>query len=118
MLSETVVSTLLLTSVTGAGLVVAIYALITPLSDKIFEARVKNLKSLLEEFDKEFFKITTNTAETQARFNRLRQLQKEIKKVRDFPRYLGIGIVITFVLFAFSFIADALLFFCSNPNYL
>ena len=60
MLSETVVSTLLATSITGAGLVLAVYALITPLSEKIFKERARKLEYLLEDFEKEKAKITAH----------------------------------------------------------
>jgi hypothetical protein len=46
MLSETIVAAFLETSITGAGLVLAVYALVTPLSQKIFTERANKLNQL------------------------------------------------------------------------
>lgn len=96
MISETVMSALLSASITGAGLVLAVYALITPISDKIFKERAKKLVFLFEEFNKKS-KITPDTSAKD--FKLLKELRNEIRAVRNFPRYLGQGIVITFGLF-------------------
>jgi Fe2+ transport system protein B len=104
MLTETAVSAFLEASITGAGLVLAVYALITPLSQRIFTERAKKLQSLIEKFEEEKSKITPDSS--QEDFNRLNQLRRNIKEVRIFPRYLGIGILITFMLFMFSAISD------------
>ena len=104
MLSETVVSTLLEASITGAGLVLAVYALITPMSEKIFKERARRLQHLIEEFEKEKNKITADASNKD--FKRLKKLRDEIKEIRIFPRYLSIGILITFISFMLSVIVD------------
>jgi hypothetical protein len=75
MLSENAVSTLLAVSITGAGLVLAVYALITPISEKVFRERTENLESLLERFEKEKTKLTTDAAYKD--FNRLNKLERK-----------------------------------------
>jgi uncharacterized membrane protein len=97
MLSETVVSALLEASVTGAGLVLAVYALVTPISGKIFRERARRLKRLLGEFEEEKNKITPDRD-----LKRLKELQKQTKQLRVFPSYWGIGMLLTFILFMVS----------------
>lgn len=105
MLSETVVSTFLASSITGAGLVLAVYALITPLSEKIFKERARKLECLLEDFEKEKAKITAQSSNKD--FKRFNKLKEEIKQMSIFPRYLSYGILLTFLLFMLSVISDA-----------
>jgi uncharacterized membrane protein (DUF106 family) len=95
-------------SITGAGLVLAVYALITPISQKIFQKRANKLETLLKEFEKERNKITADAPEKD--FNRLTKLRDEIKKTRVLPRYLGFGIALTFGLFMLSVLYDTLWF--------
>jgi hypothetical protein len=116
MLSETVVSTLLLASIGGAGLILALYALIIPISDKIFERRAEKLKSLVEEFEKEKIKITTEASKTDSERERLKDSLNEFEAVEDFPRKLVLGIVFTFSLFSSSAYSDAFLLFTPRAN--
>jgi hypothetical protein len=104
MLSETVVSTLLEASITGAGLVLAVYALVTPMSERIFRRREERLESLLKKFDEEKLKIKPDASPKD--FKRLQELSDRIKEIRIFPRYLGIGVVATFLSFAVSILLD------------
>jgi hypothetical protein len=106
--SETVVSTFLIASITGAGLVLAIYALITPISEKIFKERARKLDSLLEEFEKEKIKITADSSSKDFKkdFKNLKNLKNEIEQYKILPRYLSIGIFITFLLFMMEAIFD------------
>jgi hypothetical protein len=104
MLSETIVTALLEASITGAGLVLAVYALITPISDKIFKERTKKLESLITNFEKEKEKITIDASNKD--FKHLRELKDSINEIRIFPRYLGFGIFITFAVFMTSALAD------------
>jgi hypothetical protein len=102
--SETVVSTFLVASITGAGLVLAIYALITPISEKIFRERARKVAVLLEEFEKEKTKITADSSKKD--YNNLKNLGDEIKQYKIFPRYLSLGVFITFLLFIFEIFTD------------
>jgi hypothetical protein len=104
MLSETVVSTFLVASITGAGLVLAIYALITPLSEKIFRERARNLERLLEDFEKEKSKITADSSNKD--FKHFNNLKDQINEINIFPRYLSYGISLTFILFMSSVLFD------------
>lgn len=102
--SETVVSIFLVASITGAGLVLAIYALITPISQKIFKERANKLDSLLEEFEKAKKEITADSSKKD--YDKLKNLGNEIKQYKFFPRYLGIGILLTFFFFMMEAILD------------
>jgi uncharacterized membrane protein (DUF485 family) len=104
MLSETVVSTFLVTSITGAGLVLAIYALITPISEKIFRERARKLDALLSKFETEKSKITADSSDKD--FKNLKNLRDEINQFKIFPRYLSIGIFVTFFLFIMEALFD------------
>jgi uncharacterized protein (DUF2225 family) len=104
MLSETIVSALLETSVTGAGLVLAVYALVTPISEKIFTKRADKLRHLLDDFEKEKSKITADTPNRD--FKHLKELRDNIEEIKIFPRYLSYGILATFFTFVISAITD------------
>jgi hypothetical protein len=94
------VSAILTSSVTGAGLVIAFYALIAKMSDNIFECRF----DLLEEKEKEFQRIRTNR-DSFSRENLknstslLKELIDEIDSFKTYPKYLKNGIASTFMLF-------------------
>lgn len=100
MLTETLVSTILTASITGAGLLLAIYALITPISRKIFEERVKLLRKKKSEFDKLKEKISSESSDKD--FERLKTLATEIKGIKMFPRYLGFGVLVVFSCYIFT----------------
>jgi hypothetical protein len=104
MLSETVVTALLEASITGAGLVLAVYALITPISEGIFRKREERLESLLKEFDEEKVKIEPDASPKD--FKHLKELAGRIQEIRIFPRYLGAGVVVTFFSFMVSTLID------------
>mgnify|MGYP001117037962 CR=1 FL=1 len=94
MLTETVVSTILQANITGAGLIIAIYALITPIARKIFKERVKLHRKKKKQFDT--LKEKVNEESSSKDFKRLKTLSTQIKGLRVFPRYLGIGVLLVF----------------------
>lgn len=95
MLTETVASVILTASITGAGLIIAIYALITPISGKIFQDKVESHRKLKEEFDKTKGKISPDSSAKE--FKRLQELASEIKQLEMFPQYLGLGVGLVFL---------------------
>jgi hypothetical protein len=97
-----VTSAILTASITGAGLLIAIYALITPISNKIFRDRVESHRKLKQEFDKMKGKISSESSDKE--FKRLQTLASEIKQIEMFPKYLGIGVVLVF----FGYISTAI----------
>lgn len=104
MLTETAVSAILQASITGAGLVLAVYALIAPLSRRIFKERAKLLQEKIEEFNIQRDKITLESSEKDIK--NLGKLKKEIKGIKIVPRYMGVGIASTFVVYIFSIIVS------------
>jgi uncharacterized membrane protein YciS (DUF1049 family) len=104
MLSESVVSTFLQASITGAGLIFAIYALFTPLSHRIFEERIEKLQRQIERFDELKDKITPDSKSKELK--KLQDLQDLIKETKIFPRYLGYGVSLTFVGYVTSVLVD------------
>jgi hypothetical protein len=105
MSSETLASTILTASITGAGLIIAIYALITPITRKIFEEKVALMRKKKKQFDK--LKIEIDSESSTKDFKQLKTLASEIKGVKMFPNYLGIGV---FVVFSFYILTVALAF--------
>lgn len=92
-------------SVVGSGLVLAVYALIVPMAHRIFEERVRNLKSKIVEFEELKSKISHESNNKEMK--QLNNLRIEIKNIVDFPFYLGIGVVITFIFYILSTILDS-----------
>lgn len=105
MLTETAVSAILEASITGAGLILAIYALITPISRRLFKEKVELRRKKKEEFDKIKKKISSSSSLND--FKRLETLASEIKKTRAFPRYLGVGVLTVFLGFGITAIVCA-----------
>jgi hypothetical protein len=102
MLTESFVSAIIQISITGAGLILAIYALVAPLSRKIFKERAKILKKKIQEFEDLRSHITPESSHKE--IDKLKRLKKEIEEVKIFPRYLGIGVTVTFLSYMFSLI--------------
>lgn len=95
MLTETTVSTILTASIAGAGLIMAIYALITPLSRQIFKEKVRLLREKKKQFDK--MKEEINSESSDKEFKRFKELASQIKAIRLFPRYLSVGVLLVFM---------------------
>jgi len=97
MMTETLASTILTASITGAGLILAIYALITPIARGIFEDRVKLLRKKRKQFDEMKAKISSESSDKE--FKQFKTLSTEIKGMKIFPRYLGFGVLAVFSLY-------------------
>jgi hypothetical protein len=95
--TEILISTILEASITGTGLLIAIYALITPISDKIFQKRVELLRKKREQFDKIKSEITPESSDKD--IEQLRILAKEIKGIKTFPMYLGPLVLLDLTMF-------------------
>jgi len=114
MSTETLLSTLLTTSITGAGLILAIYTLITPMSRRLFENRVELLRKKMKQFDKMKEKISPESSAKEIK--NLQNLAKEIKETRMFPRYLGLGVAIVFVSYMITVITALGMLVNPEPN--
>jgi hypothetical protein len=101
-------------SMAGAGLILAIYALIVPMAQRIFKESVEDLNSKITEFEKLKNKITPESDDNELK--QLKNLIREIKDLRKFPSYLGIGVVFTFFLFAISIYFDTLWIITPSPH--
>jgi hypothetical protein len=89
-ISEILLSTILTASIAGAGLIIAIYALIAQLRNRIFEKRLMLLGGKMKEFDESKEKITAD--ESLQEFQRFRAKAVEIQSLKDFPTYLADGV--------------------------
>ena len=99
-------------SITGAGLILAMYALVVPMSRRIFEENVNALNVKIKKFEDLKSKITPESNNKEMK--QLNNLRSEIKDMRNFPYYLGIGVVITFSLYIISTTYDV--FWLTNPT--
>jgi pilus assembly protein TadC len=114
MVSETVISALFEASLTGMGLVLAVYALLTPISKGIFEQRAKILRELIKKFNEEHSKLTAEDS-SEDDWKRHEQKRKEINKIKVLPRYFGIGIFVAFTFFSVSFLVS--MFWLGSETY-
>lgn len=99
-------------SITGAGLVLAVYALIIPMSSRIFKELDREIKDNLTEFDKLKHTITPESKKEMKKLNKLRSNMENLKIL---PARLGVGVMITFFLYCVSTIADSIGLI--NPSY-
>jgi Sec-independent protein translocase protein TatA len=105
MLEENLVLTLLQASITGAGLVLAVYALIIPLYKRIFGYRAEDVYETLQKF-----KEGAREADTLISPEKLSELKAKlttIEEQRGFPTSLSWGMGITF----FGYMVSALMSF-------
>ena len=100
MLSETTVSTILTAGITGAGVVLAIYTLVTPTLEKIIKMRRELLGGAISEFYELRQKIDDKSSNKDSK-QLSKQLDK-IKELRAFPRYLSSGVLLSFFCFCLS----------------
>jgi hypothetical protein len=104
MFTEGFVSILLEASLTGAGLILAIYALISSILDKIIKVRKELIAEKKEQFDSFAEKIKTERSA--ANMKQLNKLNDALKELIPFPNFLGVGVVLVFMLYLFvSFFA-------------
>jgi hypothetical protein len=102
MVSETVITALLEASITGMGLVLAVYTLLTPVSTQIFEQRAETLEDKIEKFNEDHSKLTGDSPEDE--WEKMRQKSKEINKIKVLPWSFGFGILAAFTFFSVSFL--------------
>lgn len=113
MLTDSIVTGFMEASITGAGLVLAVYALIIPMSSRIF----KELDREIKDNAIEFLKIKNNiTPESKKEMKKLKNLSKNMERLKKLPAYLFIGVFITFTFYCISTLVDALWFINSNIN--
>ncbi|MGD0160426.1 MAG: hypothetical protein ABSB89_09030 [Candidatus Bathyarchaeia archaeon] len=94
MLDENLVLTLLQASITGAGLVLAVFALIIPLYKRIFSHRAEDVYETLQKF-----KEGARKADTRISPEKLSELKTKLTTIEEqggFPVYLSWGMGITF----------------------
>jgi hypothetical protein len=93
-ITEILLSAILTASITGAGLVIAIYALIAHLHKEIFERRLTIVQEKNREFEETKAKITPE--EPWEGTQHLTAIGEEMKSLKTFPKYLGSGVQIVF----------------------
>ena len=104
MILETLVTSILKASVTGAGLVIAFYALIAHMADKIFERKHELLEEKRIEIEQVWVSRVRGRGELddenlKSTTRRLDELFQEIGSIKTFPTYLGPLVIIDFVFF-------------------
>jgi uncharacterized membrane protein YjfL (UPF0719 family) len=102
-LTETIVSAFLTASITGAGLVLAVYTLIIPLSRRFFSYRAEEFH---EEIKEEISKLDTTSVSANV-LGVLKPMLESIEEQQAFPTYLSWGAGLTF----FGYVASTFLSF-------
>lgn len=102
MIAENLAASILTASVTGAGLVIAFYALLAHMSDRIFESRFEMLDEKNREAERILEGGLGKDENLRAKADRLKELGEEIDSIKTFPRYLGPVVAIDFGLFLFT----------------
>jgi len=101
--TETLVAAIMTASVTGAGLVIAFYAFVASMSDKIFQRRVEKLQEKRDEIKKiREDSDNFNSANLKQTSEKLKTLSEAINEVNNFPSYLGYLVLADFILFSMS----------------
>jgi hypothetical protein len=113
MFTEGFVSILLEASITGAGLILAIYALISPILDKVIKVRKELIAAKKEQFDILAEKIKTERSD--ANMKQLNKLNDALTELTSFPNFLGLGVVLVFMLFL-STSVNAFIWFTQPSN--
>jgi cell division protein FtsL len=94
-LTETAVSALLTASITGAGLVLAVYTLIIPLSRRFFSYRAEEVHEKIQELKEKIDK--TNTRVSADELREMKAMVEGIEEQQAFPTYLGLGAGVIFL---------------------
>jgi len=114
MLNEAILSAAVQCGITGAGLVLAVYALVIPISRKMLTYRAKILRKQMQYFEKQRKNLTPEA--TKEEFKRLQRRADFIKETKTFPRYLSIGVAFAFsaylllAIFAYATLRDPIYF--------
>jgi len=87
MLNQEFVFVLLQASITGAGLVLAVYALIIPLARRFFSYRAEDIHQDIQELKERIRE--TDTSISQDDLSELRGMLDSIEALKDFPAYLS-----------------------------
>ena len=114
MLDESVVIGLMEASMVGAGLILAMYALIVPIARRIFETMVTDYNCKVKEFEELKNKISTDSKTEELK--KLKSLIKEMKDLRGFPDYLGKFAVFTFIVYIAQIIIDLVWLVSISPS--
>jgi Flp pilus assembly protein TadB len=114
MLNESILIMLVTASITGAGLILAVYALVTPISSKVFRKRIDLLREKKQKFDQLKKEISPESSDKD--FKQLKELQSEIRKIRAFPSYLGAGIFLVFLFYVATALISAVWLFSPPQN--
>ncbi len=100
LLNENLVLALLQASITGAGLILAVYALLIPVARQIFEGRILELKQAIEKYRKESEKVDEKI--TDEKIQAIKESLDEIKGKSTPPTYMGSGMMLSFLGYVLS----------------
>jgi hypothetical protein len=114
--NESLVTSILQASLTGAGLVLAIYALILPISGRLFEMRkreiehgVHDIKTIVEEI---------KGIPSLERIEEIRKTAEKLEEKATFPTYLGNGMALSFISFIITCFMSMLWYDPQYVNYI
>jgi uncharacterized coiled-coil protein SlyX len=98
LLNQEFVFTILQASLAGAGLVIAVYALVIPLLNKLFTERAETLTKLTKELREISKKMDiTDSKAIEEKVEKLSRIGTEISGKISYPSYLSLGFSLTFI---------------------
>jgi hypothetical protein len=100
-------------SLVGLGLVIAIYALMSPVLKELFNKRKAELVKLRKERDEKFKKMSNSKEDTNLT-NEYKNIQNEIKRFLKLPLHLDRGYQITTVIFTYTILISSMRL-CLDP---
>lgn len=102
MLAESVVETLLQSSITGAGLILAVYGIIIPVFGKIIRFRMDSLKNLIKQLKE---KPISEFLFREGSIEEAKESLNYIDEIRKLPTYFTTAVIFSFL----GYIATTLL---------
>jgi hypothetical protein len=94
--------------------VLAVYALIIPVSHSIFEVLNSELKDKEREFEEKKKNLSTDSKSDEVKD--LKDLIKEIDSIKNFPEYLLKIVMFSFILFFTSLLYDSMYLISPSPS--
>ena len=104
MISESLINTIVTSSITGAGLIFVAYNVLIPFCEKLREFRLKKIDEMLKKIDK---KGSTE---------KLREVIDEIERTETQPFYLSAAVYAIFIFYILSVITGVFYLISQDPS--
>jgi uncharacterized membrane protein (DUF106 family) len=98
MITEAFISSVLQASITGAGLIFAVYAIIVPNISKIAKSRLRNLEKVLSDLEETLSK-TRKQENKKVEIDKLREKTDKLEELQSPPVFFNGMVIATFTLY-------------------